>query len=270
MAQSERIFRDMLCESRSHPVESTDPNTARAIDELKRQLREAKAELEGERTKARLLASQCEKDIRKVREEADKKLSASLEALSVRKEQERVTDVRKVEDRVRREWETALRASEAKKNEEMIRVQRKWLHDRDEEVRRAVREERERCYHEVMAEHGEVSIKEDKLTRELFQLSQQNSALEDQVANLSRENRTQIEQLRRMKHEHELEIADILRQHQSEASRWETDLALLYMYMYLWIHTKPVTFDSHKCTHITVLCTATCYIHCAASGILPS
>ncbi len=220
MAQSERMFRDLLCESRSHPVESTDPNTARTIDDLKRQLKEAKAELEGERTKARLLVSQCDKDVRRIKDEADKKLSASLEALSIRKEQERSGDVRRVEERLRREWEADLRALEVKKNEELSRAQRKWGQNRDEEIRRAVREEREKCFKEVGGVSEEAWQKEDKLTRELFQLSQQNSTLDDQVYRLSRENKSQIEQMRRMKHEHELEIADILRQHQTEASRY--------------------------------------------------
>lgn len=209
----------MLCESRSHPVESTDPNTARTIDELKRQLRDTKAELEGERTKARLLTSQCEKDIKRVKDDADKKLNASLEALSIRKEQDRATDIKRVEDRLCKEKEAELRALEARKNDEMSRTQRKWSHDRDDELRRAVREERERCYRDgAVSDAGQ---KEDKLTRELFMLSQQSSSLEDQVIHLSRENKGQIEQMRRMKHEHDLEIADILRQHQTEASRYE-------------------------------------------------
>lgn len=224
MAGSEKLFRDMLCESRAHPVESTDPNTARTIDELKRQLREAKAELEGERTKSRLLNSQCEKDIKRVKDEADKKLSASLEALSIRKEQDRAADIRRVEDRLLKEREIELRTLEARKNEEMMRAQRKWNHDRDEDVRRAVREERERCYHEVGVVSEEAGMKEGKLTRELFMLSQQNNLLEEQVINLTRENRGQIDQLRRMKNEHNLEIADILRQHQTEASRCVTGL----------------------------------------------
>ena len=242
MAQSERIFRELLCESRSHPVESTDPNTARTIDDLKRQLKEAKAELEGERTKARLLISQCDKDSRRIKDEGDKKLSVSLEALSIRKEQERSGDIRRVEERLRREWEAELRALEAKKNEELSKAQRKWVHDRDEEIRRAVREERERCFKEVGGVSEEAWQKEDKLTRELFQLSQQNSALDDQVYRLSRENKSQIEQMRRMKHEHELEIADILRQHQTEASRY---VLLLLSVMcpqvvsYWWLFSIP-------------------------------
>lgn len=219
MAQSEKIFRELLCESRSHPVESTDPNKARTIDELKRQLRETRAELEAERVKARQLQTEHDRDIRRVKEEGDKKLSASLEALAIRKEQERAVDVRRVEDRLRKEWEVEVRTLEARKTEELSRAQRKWQHDHEEEVRRAVRDERERRLQDLSCESDEVAIKEEKMTRELFQLSQQVSSLEDQVYNLSRENKVQIEQMRRMKHEHELEIADILRQHQTEASR---------------------------------------------------
>lgn len=226
MAQSEKIFRELLCESRSHPVESTDPNKARTIDELKRQVRDAKAELEAERLKIRQLQTERDKDLRRVKEEADRKLSTSLEAFAVRKEQERATDVRKVEERLRKEWEGEFRALEARKTEELNRAQRRWQHDHDEEVRRAVRDERERYFKDVSIENDDVLFKEEKLTRELFQLNQQVSSLEDQVYNLSRENKVQIEQMRRMKHEHELEIADILRQHQTEASRDYAQLRL--------------------------------------------
>ena len=221
MAQSEKIFRDLLCERRSHPVETTDPAGARTIDELKRQLRDVRAELESERVKSRQLVSQCEKDVRRVREEGDLKLSASLEALSVRKEQERAVDVHRVEERLKKEWESERRVWEREKMDELARAQRKWQHDRDEDVRRSVRDERERCYKEMADSMGqdEALAKEDKLTRELFVLSQHNVQLDDQVYNLSRENKNQIEQMRRMKHDHENEIADVIRQHKNEASR---------------------------------------------------
>lgn len=224
MAASQKIFRDLLCESRSHPVETTDPTGARTIDELKRQLREVRAELESERVKSRQLVSQCEKDVQRVREEGDQKLSASLEALTIRKEQERTVDVHRVEERLKREWESERRVWEREKMDEFARAQHKWQRDREEEVRRSVREERERCAKEMSDSMGqdEALAKEDKLTRELFILSQQNVQLDDHVYNLSRENKNQIEQIRRMKHDHENEIADIVRQHKIEASRYCT------------------------------------------------
>lgn len=221
MAQSEKIFRDMLCESRSHHVETTDPTGARTIDELKRQLREVRAELESERVKSRQLVSQCEKNVQRVKEEGDVKLAASLEALAIRKEQERTNDILKVEERIQKEWESERRIWEREKVDEFARAQRKWQQERDDDVRKSMREERERCHRDMISsnEQGEVHAKQDKITRELFMLSQQNVQLEDQVFNLSRENRNQIEQMRRMKNEHENEIADIIRKHRSEASR---------------------------------------------------
>ena len=55
MAQTEKIFRDILCEGRALPAETTDPAGARTIDELRKQVSKLKWELEAEKQKIRQL-----------------------------------------------------------------------------------------------------------------------------------------------------------------------------------------------------------------------
>ena len=43
---TEKVFRDLLCEGRSLPAETSDPAGARTIDELRKQVKDLKAELD--------------------------------------------------------------------------------------------------------------------------------------------------------------------------------------------------------------------------------
>ena len=222
MATTEKVFRDLLCEGRSLPAETSDPAGARTIDELRKQVKDLRAELEGAALKSRQLVRDHEKELRVLREESERKLETTVESLTLRKDQERMAEVKKVEERLDKQKESELRMSAKDHADEIRRLQRKFQHEKEEGIRVAVEDER-RHYHEeflhVLPE-DEVMAREARLTKELFVLTEQNKQLEEQVKNLTRENRAQIELLRRMKHEYSMEVESVVKQNKIEASRW--------------------------------------------------
>lgn len=228
MAQSEKIFRDLLCEGRSQSVDTTDPTGALKIDELKRTVSRLKAELEAERLKSKQTQRDYEKDLKRVREEAELKLATSLDAASSRKDLERVLEVRKVEEKLVKQSEQDLRQLRRDKEEELRRVTHRLERERDEAVRLSVEQERRKASDQMqqMLPEDESAAREARLAKEVFLLAEQNERLEDQVRSLSRENRNQIELLRRMKHEHDAEVGSVIKQHQLEASREMAQLKL--------------------------------------------
>ena len=240
MATTEKVFRDLLCEGRSLPAETSDPAGARTIDELRKQVKDLRAELEGTVVKSRQLVRDHERDLRAVREESERKLETTVESLTLRKDQERVAEIKKVEERLEKQKESELRMAAKDHGDEVRRLQRKWQHEKEEGIRLAVEEER-RHYHEeflhVLPE-DEVMARENRLTKELFALGEQNERLEDQVKNLTRENRAQIELLRRMKHEYSMEVESVVKQNKLEASRWVGLAELVHEY-----HTSSQYFD---------------------------
>ena len=213
------MFRDTLCESRSYPVETTDPTGARTIDELRRTVKELRAMLEAEKIKSRQLARDHEKQLQHLHEEEAKRLDTSLEACMRRKDQEKTVELKKLEDRVAKQQEQDLRQLAREKAEELTKCQKKWSAEKSDAVRVAVEVEKRQSLESAHTSFAEEEAREDKLTRELFVLSEQNSTLEVQVRNLSRLNRAQIDQMRRIKKECDGKIEGILRQHKSEASR---------------------------------------------------
>ena len=225
---AQKIFRDILCEGRAHPVETTDPTGARTIDELKKQVSKLKWELEAEKKRFRQLQRDHEKELKRQREEHEKKLEVTTEVANVRKDQEKAVEIKRVEEKLLRQKDIELRNLEREKNEEIRKIQRRIERERDDSLRVSVEVERKRIYDEFqeMFPEEEMAARETKLTNEVFFLGEQNERLEDQVRSLTRENRSQIELLRRMKHEHEAEIASLIKQHQSEASRDMAQLRL--------------------------------------------
>ena len=218
---SERVFRDTLCESRSYPVETTDPTGARTIDELRRTVKDLRATLEAERIKSRQLVRDHEKQLQLLREEEARRLDTSLEACAMRKDQERVNELKKLEERLKRQKDQEVRQLSKEKADELNKSYRKWSMEKNEAVRAAVEMEKRQSLesaHSSFVEE-EALAREDKLTREVFMLGEQNSALEEQVRNLSRLNRAQIDQMRRIKQECDARTEGILRQHKIEASR---------------------------------------------------
>lgn len=228
MAQTEKIFRDILCEGRALPAETTDPAGARTIDELRKQVSKLKWELEAEKQKFRQLYRDHENELKKLREEHARKLETSLESANFLKDQEKLAEIKRVEERLLRQNDHDLKALEREKNEEMRKVQRRIEHERDDSLRVAIEVERKRIYGEFqeMFQEDEMAARETKLKKEVFMLGEQNERLEEQVRNLTKENRSQIELLRRMKHEHEAEIGSLMKKHQSEASRDMAQLRL--------------------------------------------
>lgn len=218
---SDKKFRDTLCESRSYPVETTDPTGARTIDELRRQVKDLRTALEGDKVKHRQLVRDHEKQLQQIREEEARRLDTSLEACSMRKELEKTNELKKLEERLKKQKELELRQLAKEKAEELNKAQKKWHAEKTEAVRYAVETEKRLSLEEFQASFSEddALAREEKLTREIFMLGEQNSSLEQQVKNLSRLNRAQIDQMRRIKQECDAKIEGILKKHKTEASR---------------------------------------------------
>ncbi len=218
---SERIFRDTLCESRSYAVETTDPTGARTIDEQRRLVKDLRATIDGEKVKHRQLVRDHEKQLHTIREEEARRLDTSLEACTVRKEMEKANELKKFEERLKKQNEQELRQQAKEKADEFNKNYRKWQAEKTEAIRVAVETERRQSLEEFQASFSEdeALAREAKLTREIFMLGEQNSSLEQQVRNLSRLNRAQIDQMRRIKQESDIKIEGILRKHKTEASR---------------------------------------------------
>lgn len=221
MAQSERVFRDTLCESRSYGVETADPTGARTIDELRRQLKEVRAQLEAEKVRHRQDVRDHEKKLQQTREEEAMRLDAALEACSMRKEQERANEMKKVEERLDKQRDQDIRMLRKEKMEELNRSLRKWQMEKNEAMRIAADIERRKSSEEFQAQYAEeeAQMREAKLTREVFILGEHNESLEEQVKNLSKLSRTQIDQMRRLKLDCDMKVEAIIRQHKTEASR---------------------------------------------------
>lgn len=228
MAQSEKTFRELLCEGRAQPVETTDPSAARLIGELKRQVGELRSELEVERLKCRQQAREQEHEIRRLKEESERKLEASVAAAVARIDHGRAEEVRRLEERLFKEHENELRALIRDKNEELRSLHQRMERERERSVSMAVQQEHQQAVEEMqqMVPEGECRRREHRITSEMFRLNDLNQQLEEQVRNLTRENRTQIDQIRRMRHEHAMELQGIVHQHQAEASRETAQLKL--------------------------------------------
>ncbi len=221
MAQSEKNFRDLLCEGRAQPPETSDPAAARTIDELRKQVTKLRGELESERQKVKEEEWEHEKELKRLREELEKKLDVTVEALAVRKDQEKQTDLKKFEERLRRQMDMERKTQEREKAEEVRRVQRRLERERNDSIRHAVEDERRTALEEMqkMMPEDECAMREAKLAREVFLLGEQNEQLQEAVRNLSGENRSQIDLIRRMKQEHEAEITSLIKQCHMDASR---------------------------------------------------
>ena len=228
MATSEKVFRDLLCEGRAQPVETTDPTAARLIGELKKQTAELRAELEAERVKARQQSRDHEHELRRLREEADRKLETTVAAAVARKDYERAEEIRHLEERLFKQHENELRTLVRDKNDEIRNLHQRMAREKENSVRVAVHLEQRSAAEEMLAmvPEDECRKREHKITSEMFRLNEQNEQLEDQVRNLTRENRSQIDLIRRMRREHETALQGVIRQHQTEASREVAQLKL--------------------------------------------
>ena len=182
-AQSGKLFQEILCESRSHPVESTDPVAAKTIDDLKKQVSRQRAEIEAERVKLRELQRSHEKEIRMVREDLEKERDRSLEALSCRKDNEKVAEVAQVKERLIKQNQHELRTQRGDLEDEMRRLERRLTKEREETMRKVLNLERKKTEEEA-AHHmleDTVMTREEHLKAEIFRLGEDVERLEFQV-----------------------------------------------------------------------------------------
>lgn len=182
-AQSGKLFQEILCSSRAHPVESNDPVAAKTIDDLKKQVSRQRSEIEAERTKFRELQRVHERELKSVRENAEKKLDSSLEALSRRKDDERLADVTQVKERLLKQNQQELRVQRAELEEEMKRLERRLTREREESMRKVLDMERKKTEEELSHYLPEDSVvtREEHLKAEIFRLGEEVERLEFQV-----------------------------------------------------------------------------------------
>lgn len=182
-AQSGKHFKESLCESRAHPVDSADPTAAKTIDELKKQVARHRAEIEAERSKFRELQWSHERDVRSIREEAEKKLERSLDALSRRKDGERLAEVEQVKERLLKQNQQELRTQRVELEEEMKRLERRLTREREESMRKVLDLEKKKTEEELSHYLPEDSVisREEHLKAEIFRLGVEVERLEFQV-----------------------------------------------------------------------------------------
>ena len=182
-AQTGKHFQELLCEGRAQPVESTDPVAAKTIDDLKKQVSRQRAEVEAEKTKFRELRREHEREIRAIREQAEKKLEKSLDALSHRKDGEKVSEVAQVKERLLKQNQQELRTQRGDLEEEMRRLERRLTREREESMRKVLDVERKRTEEELSHYLPEDSVvtREEHLKAEIFRLGEEVERLEFQV-----------------------------------------------------------------------------------------
>ncbi|XP_019848716.1 PREDICTED: peripheral-type benzodiazepine receptor-associated protein 1-like isoform X2 [Amphimedon queenslandica] len=228
MDMSTRLFQASLCQSRSL-VDNLEPATARLVADLQKQIDKLKGDIEIERNRCRSMARDHLVELKRLREEQEYRLEASLEAQGQRKQSEKIMELKKLEETLRREKEVAIRSLTREKGDELRAMEKKLAAEYEEKLRYAVEQERRQAFNEAQAQlpdEGELIARETKLAKEVFSLGGENMKLEDQVRHLSVENKSQIDMIRRMKKEHEAEIDSLLRKNKSEAARDSARLRL--------------------------------------------
>lgn len=222
MEAIDRAFQQSLCESRG-VFENLDPASARQLNELQKQNSKLKSELAAERQKCRMNAKDHLVELKRLREEQERRLESSLEALNARKDQEKAVELKRVEEQLIRERENKVKFVNKNKTEEIKALERRLQKKADEHLRHSLERQKREIYEEVEAaripdEQG-MARREAKLMKEVFDLGEDIMKLEEQNRHLSNESRSQIEQIRKMKQEHKAEIDHILRQTKIDAAR---------------------------------------------------
>lgn len=228
MAQAEKVFKDLLCDGRYLANDAADPNDARIIDELRKQVAKLKTDLEVEKQKTRVQQSAHAGELNKLREDHDKRLDTALESALRKKDLEKQFELKKMEDTLLRQKDQELNTLARDKEEELKKLQRKMAKDAEDQLRQAVDAERKfaKEHIEALISGGPISERESNLTREVFILGEQAFQLESQAQTLRQENKALAEHLRRVKADHDVEIQDLLRQTKAEAQRDMAQLKL--------------------------------------------
>lgn len=185
-AQSGKLFQDILCESRAHPVETTDPVAAKTIDDLKKQVSRQRTEIETERAKLRELQRSHERELVSIHDQSEKKLNRSLEALSHRKDDEKVAEISQVKERLLKQNQQELRTLRGDLEDEMKRLERRLTREREESMRKILNLERKKTEEELSHYLPEdtVMTREEHLKAEIFRLGEEVERLEFQVRGL--------------------------------------------------------------------------------------
>ena len=203
-------------------MDNLDPVSARMISELQKQLAKVRGNLQLEKQRCRHMAGDHLAEMKRLREESERRLDHSLRALELRKDQERMAEVKRVEDNLLRQKEQEIKLLLKQKSEDEKELRRKLQRQNEESLRYALQQERKLILEELQAKMPDeeaIAARESKLAKEVFSLGEENMKLEEQVQNLMHENRSQIEIMRRMKREQESEVNSLLRQNKSEAAR---------------------------------------------------
>ena len=223
-----RRFQQSLCESRSI-VDNLDPASARLVNELQKQVSKLKGDVEAEKRKCRHMAQDHLAELKRLREEQERRLESCLDAMNHRKNNEKVMEIKKLEEQCQREKESEVKALERAKVDELRSLEQQLKSQFHEKLRYSIEQEHRLAFNEAQAQlpnEDELVARETKLAKEVFMLGGENTRLEDQVKSLLQENKSQIELIRRMKKEHELEVENLLRKNKTEAARDNARLKL--------------------------------------------
>ena len=178
-----KLFQQSLCEGRSLS-ENLEPASARLLSDLQKQITKLKGDVEVERQKSRYMAKESLGELKRQREEYERRLDQSLESLNLRKDQEKAAELKRLEDQMTRQKEQEKKLLIKEKNEEMKELQRRLQKRHDENIKVALQQERRLVMEELqgkLPDEEAVAARESKLARELFSLGEDNLRLEDQV-----------------------------------------------------------------------------------------
>ena len=186
-AQSGKLFQEILCEGRAHPVDSSDPAAAKTIDDLKKQVSRQRNEMEAEKTKYREFQRVHEREVKSVREQAEKKLEKSLEALSRRKDDEKLAEVAQAKERLLKQNQQELRTQRTELEEEMKTLERRLTREREESMRKVLDLEKKKTEEELSHHLLEDSVmtREEHLKAEIFRLGEEVERKEFQVSSVA-------------------------------------------------------------------------------------
>lgn len=180
---SSRILQQSLCESRS-VTENLEPASARMLSDLQKQITKQRGDIEMEKQRNRYMAKEHLSELRRQREEYERRLEQSLELLSQRKDQERIVDLKRLEEQLLRQKEQEVKLVIKEKNEEMKDLQRRLQKRHEENIKVALQQERRLVMEELqekLPDEEAIAAREAKLAREVFSLGEENIRLEDQV-----------------------------------------------------------------------------------------
>ena len=178
-----RLFQQSLCESRS-VTENLEPTSARLLSDLQKQITKLKGDVEVEKQKSRNIAKDSLGELKRQRDEYERRLEQSLDSLNLRKDQEKAAELKRLEDYLTRQKEQEKKLLIKEKNDEMRELQKKLQKRHDENIKVVLKQQRKLVMEEMqgkLPDEEAVAARESKLARELFSLGEENWRLEDQV-----------------------------------------------------------------------------------------